>query len=251
MGRLKGKTAVVTGASSGIGREIAARYASEGAYVLLNYKSNRQGAELLAKQITQAGGQCELLCADVSSEAGLADLLEAPKIAANEVDIWVNNAGADILTGDNAEMSDQAKLQCLLNVDLLGTINCCWAMAPKMKERGSGVIINMSWDLSVFGFAGRNPQMFAAVKAGILGFSKSLALSYSPEVRVNVLAPGWIQTAFADDAMDNSYYQARIKEIPLGRFGLGQDVAAAALYLGSDEAAYITGQVLNINGGLV
>ena len=251
MGRLKGKTAVVTGASSGIGREIALQYANEGAHVLLNYNSNRQGADSLATQITEGGGSCELLCADVSSEAGLTRLLKNSKIAANEVDIWVNNAGADILTGTNAEKSDQAKLQSLLNVDLLGTINCCWAMAPKMKERGAGVIINMSWDLSIFGFAGRNPQMFAAVKAGILGFSKSLALSYSPEVRVNVLAPGWIQTAFADDTMDNSYYQARLEEIPLRRFGLARDVASAALYLASDEAAYITGQVLNINGGLV
>ena len=120
-----------------------------------------------------------------------------------------------------------------------------------MQARGKGTIINMSWDLAIHGFTGRNPQMFAAVKAGVLGFSKSLARTCAPEVRVNILAPGWIQTAFADDIMEKEYYQARIKEIPMQRFGLAEDVANAAVYLASDEATYLSGEVINVNGGLV
>jgi 3-oxoacyl-[acyl-carrier protein] reductase len=120
-----------------------------------------------------------------------------------------------------------------------------------MRARGSGAIINVSWDLAMHGFPGRNPQMFAAVKAGVLGFSKALARDSAPEVRVNVLAPGWIRTAFADGVMDRDYLRARVDEIPLRRMGEAEDVAQAAVFLASDEASYITGQVLNINGGLV
>ncbi|MCA1853469.1 MAG: SDR family oxidoreductase [Beggiatoa sp.] len=119
-----------------------------------------------------------------------------------------------------------------------------------MKAAGSGVILNMSWDLALSGMAGRNPEMFAAVKAGVLGFSKCLARSYAPEVRVNELAPGWIRTAFADEAMAHEAQEAVIADTPLRRFGAPEDVAHAALYLCSDEAAFITGQTLRVNGGL-
>ncbi len=120
-----------------------------------------------------------------------------------------------------------------------------------MVNRGSGCILNMAWDMAVHGLPGRNPQMFAAVKAGVIGFSRGLARDLAPAVRVNVLAPGWIRTAFAEDVMEDEYRAARLAEIPLGRFGTVEDVAAAAAYLASDEAAYITGQILNINGGQV
>jgi len=109
----------------------------------------------------------------------------------------------------------------------------------------------MSWDLAMHGISGRNPQMFAAVKAGVIGFSKAFTKSYGPEVRVNVLAPGWIETEFAHEVMPDDYYQARINEIPLRRFGTPEDVAQAALFLASDNASYMTGEVININGGLI
>ncbi len=251
MTRLKGKTALITGASSGIGSAIALAYAKEGAYVLIHYNSNEAGARQVQEQIMAAEGKAELVQADLSSTAGIDALLQNREVLKKVVDIWVNNAGADILTGANAATSDEQKLARLIDVDLLGTIRCCWAIAPLMQQRGSGVIINMSWDLAIFGFAGRNPEMFAAVKSGVLGFSKSLALGVAPQVRVNVLAPGWIKTSFADDEMAQDYYQKRIAEIPLGRFGMTEDVAKAAVYLASDDAAYMTGQVLNINGGLI
>ena len=251
MSRLVQKTAVITGASSGIGRAIAVSFAREGARVIVNYNNSEQSAQKVVEEIREQGGNAHAIQADISSQDGIDSLLEESQAILGSIDIWVNNAGADILTGANAGADDQQKLQSLIAVDLLGTINCCWSVLPCMQTRGSGVIINMSWDLAIHGFSGRNPQMFAAVKAGVLGFSKSLAKTCAPEIRVNVLAPGWIQTAFADDIMKDEYYQARIKEIPMQRFGLAEDVANAAVYLASDEATYLSGEVINVNGGLV
>ena len=251
MKQLAGKTAVVTGASSGIGRGIAQAFAREGARVVVSFNNNEEGAGKVVSSIHSAGGEAIAIKADLSTENGAEQLLQMCCRELEQIDIWVNNAGADILTGAYASDTDLVKLQRLLGVDLMGTMNCCWAVLPHMQKHGSGLIINMSWDLAIHGFAGRNPEMFAAAKAGVLGFSKSLALNSAPEVRVNVIAPGWIQTAFADDDMDKSYYQARIREIPLARFGTPEDIADVAVFLASDKASYITGQVLNVNGGLV
>jgi len=249
--KLKGKKAVITGASSGIGLGIARQFAGEGAQVIVHYNSNREGADQAVAAIREKGSEAWAIQAEVSSQTDIDRLVGKARDLLGNIDIWMNNAGADILTGANAGMDDSVKLQRLVNVDLVGTMYCCWSVLPLMQAQGSGVIINMSWDLALHGFNGRNPQMFAAVKAGITGFSKSLALTCAPEVRVNVIAPGWIETAFAEQSMDRDYYRARTGEIPLGRFGRAEDVARAAVYLASDDAAYITGQVLNVNGGLV
>lgn len=251
MGKLTGKSAVITGASSGIGRAIALAFAREGARLVVNYKHSEEKANALVGEIEGMGVQALAVRADVADEADVLELVTRARGFLTGIDIWVNNAGADILTGGGAELDDAKKLSMLIDVDMKGTINSCWQIAPFMKNRGGGVILNMSWDLSIHGFHGRNPQMFSAVKAGILGFSKSLAWSYAPEVRVNVLAPGWIETGFAEQQMEREYYEARIEEIPMRRFGKPNDVAAAAVFLASDEAAYITGQVININGGTV
>lgn len=251
MAKLEGKSAVITGASSGIGRAMALAFAREGARLVVNYNQSEGKASALAEEITGLGGEVLPVQANVTDENDVARLVASARNYLDGIDIWVNNAGADILTGAGAELEDAEKLAHLIEVDLKGTMNSCWSVAPLMKERGQGVILNMSWDLSVHGLKGRNPQMFSAVKAGILGFSKSLAWSYAPEVRVNVLAPGWIATAFAEEVMDQDYYEARIGEIPLRRFGKPEDVADAAVFLVSDAAAYITGQVVNINGGLI
>ena len=251
MPRLEHKTVVVTGASSGIGESIATIFAREGAHVVVNYNSSTEKAEHIVKQINGSGGRAVAIRANVSDQKGVKLLIDEALSEFGNIDIWVNNAGADILTGKGAELSEQEKLQFLIDVDLKGTINCCWGVLPVMEQAGHGVIINMTWDLAIHGFQGRNPQMFAAVKAGVRGFSQSLAKSVAPEVRVNLLAPGWIETAFAEELMKTTYYQERISEIPLNRFGKPEDVANAALYLASDEASYITGQIININGGLV
>jgi len=251
MPRLEHKTVVVTGASSGIGESIATIFAREGAHVVVNYNSSKDKAEHIVKQIKGSGGKAVAIRANVSDPKGVTFLINEALSELGKIDIWVNNAGADILTGKGAELSEQEKLKSLIDVDLKGTINCCWGVLPVMQQAGHGVIINMTWDLAIHGFQGRNPQMFAAVKAGVRGFSQSLAKSVAPDVRVNLLAPGWIETAYAEELMKTTYYQERISEIPLSRFGKPEDVANAALYLASDDASYITGQTININGGLV
>ncbi len=251
MPRFEHKAVVVTGASSGIGEAIATTFTHEGAKLVVNYNHSREKAECIVKKINACGGEAFAIKADVSCPKGAKFLVDEALSQLGQIDIWVNNAGANILTGKGAEANEQEKLQSLINVDLQGTINCSWGVVPVMEQAGHGVIINMTWDLATHGFQGKHPQMFAAVKAGVQGFSQSLAKTVAPDIRVNLIAPGWIKTAFAEDAMKEIYYKERISEIPMKRFGTPQDVANAALYLASDEAAYITGQIIKINGGLV
>ena len=251
MARLEDKVTVITGASSGIGRAIALAYAREGARVVVNYYKSTDRAQEVVSEIKGFSGQAVAIQADIAEPDAVSRLLNTITSEFGRIDIWVNNAGADILTGAGARLADREKLAELIHVDLKGTIQCCWAVADVMQQQGSGVIINMSWDQAVHGYQGTNPQMFSAVKAGIQAFSKSLAKTIAPAVRVNVLAPGWIATSFARDVMEEEYYSERTAEIPMKRFGVPEDVAAAAVFLASEDSAYITGTVLNIGGGVV
>ena len=250
MARLQDKVTVVTGASSGIGRAIALAFAGEGARVVVNYNRSAERAEGVVREIEGLSGQAIAVQADIAEPDAVAGLIETAGAEFGRIDVWVNNAGADILTGSGARLSDGQKLSMLADVDLKGTIRCCWAVADVMQRQGGGVIINMSWDQAVHGYPGTNPQMFSTVKAGVQAFSKSLAKTVAPAVRVNVLAPGWIATAFATDVMEEDYYKQRIAEIPMQRFGTPEDVAMAAVFLASDDSAYITGAVLNVGGGV-
>jgi len=248
--RLDHKRAVITGASSGIGRAIAEAFAGEGAAVVVNYARSAAAAAEVVATLRSAGHDAYAVQADVADAAAVARLVESACAQLGGIDIWVNCAGADILTGDNAAASDEVKLARLIDVDLRGTVRCCWAVAPLLQAQRSGVILNLSWDLALVGMAERNPEMFAATKAGITGFTRSLARSLAPLVRVNELAPGWIATAFAERDMAADYRARIIAETPLARFGTPMDVASAAVFLCSDEADFITGQTLKINGGL-
>jgi 3-oxoacyl-[acyl-carrier protein] reductase len=165
--------------------------------------------------------------------------------------VWVNNAGADVLTGEAAAWEWERKLDLLLAVDLKGTIACSYAAGEVMRAQDAGgAIINMSWDHVTTGMAGDDPQLFSAVKGGVLAFSRSLALRLAPEVRVNVLCPGWIETAFAEQA-DPDFRRSVAQSTPLRRWGQPRDVANAALYLASPDASFITGQAINVNGGVL
>ncbi len=249
--RLNNKKAVVTGASTGIGREVALTLARHGAHVVVNYNRSADKAGEVVEAIRSAGGQAESVQGNVSEAEDINRLVKKSMETLGKIDIWANIAGADILTGEGSELSDLEKLERLISVDLKGTMMCCWQIADLMKKAGSGSIINISWDLALHGMEGRNPEMFAAIKGGIIGYTKCLARSYAPEVRVNDVAPGWIQTSFADEVMREDYYNMVIESTPLCRFGLPEDVANAVLYLASDEAAFVTGQTLKVNGGVV
>src|SRR5258705_9145857 len=244
------KIVLVTGASSGIGRAIALGCARAGADVALTYRDNQAGAEETAAAIRELGRRAEVLQVDVSVEANVTRLAAELRRRFARVDAWINNAGADILTGRGGQLSRLEKLDLLLAVDLRGTVLASWAAVELMRAQGGGTIINMSWDHVSMGMAGENPILYSAAKGGIMSFSKSLAREVGPEIRVNILAPGFIETAFGKDA-DERFRAKVVAKTPLGRWGVPEDLAGAAVFLASDASAYMTGQMIMVNGGVV
>jgi 3-oxoacyl-[acyl-carrier protein] reductase len=247
--RLEGKVVLVTGASSGIGRAIALGCAREGADLAITYRANADGADEAARAIRALGRRAEALAADISREDDIAGLARWLEERFGRVDVWINNAGADILTGAGSRLSRLEKLDRVLAVDLRGTILASWAAVELMRERG-GAVINMSWDHITLGMAGENPILYSAAKGGIASFSKSLARQVAPGIRVNILAPGFIETAFGEQA-DQDWYREVVVRTPLGRWGQPEDLVGAALFLASDESRFVTGQMIMVNGGLV
>ena len=164
-------------------------------------------------------------------------------------DIWVNNAGADVLTGAEAEASFDQKLERLWQVDVLATIRLSRLAGARMKQAGSGAILNMGWDHAQHGMAGDSGEMFAAAKGAVMAFSKSLARSLAPEVRVNCVAPGFIDTDMTRE-LSAEQRELMLGQIPLGRLGTPDEIAALVDFLCSDAAAYITGETVHINGGM-
>ena len=241
----------MTGASSGIGRAIAETFAAQGAAVLLTHRASPERAREVADAIAGRGGRALVAQADLGTREACERLVAQARDELGRLDVWVNNAGADVLTGEPAAWEWERKLDALVAVDLKGTIACSYAAGDIMRsqERG-GTILNMSWDHVATGMAGADPQLFSAVKGGVLAFSKSLARALAPDVRVNVLCPGWIETSFAEQA-DRGFHRSVADATPMGRWGRPQDVADAALYLASPEAAFVTGQAINVNGGVL
>ena len=248
---LEGKVVVVTGGSSGIGRAIVRRCAGAGADVLLSYRRNRRGAEEVAEGLATTGRRVEIIQADIAREEDVATLAREASARFGRMDVWINNAGADILTGDGKRLTPLEKLDLLLAVDVRGTVLASWAAAKLLREQGrSGVIINMSWDHVAHGMAGENPVLYSAAKGAVMSFSKSFAREVAPDIRVNILAPGFIETAFGQDA-DPRFRDEVVRMTPLKRWGTPDDVAGAALFLASDDAAFMTGQMIMVNGGVV
>jgi 3-oxoacyl-[acyl-carrier protein] reductase len=249
---LTGKVVLVTGGSSGIGRAIALACAEAGADVALTYAANRHGADETAASVRAQGRRAELLRADVSDARDIDALAAGVREAFGRVDVWVNNAGADILTGEAGRLSWVEKLDRLLAVDLRGTVLASWKAVEAMRAQPSGgVILNIAWDHVLTGtMKGGYAEVFCAAKGGVYSFSRALARSVAPHIRVNVLGPGWIETAWGG-GLDPAVRQRISQGIPLGRWGTPVDVAHAAVYLASDAASYVTGQMLMINGGAV
>lgn len=249
---LTGQVAVVTGASGGMGRAIACELARAGANVVVHTRARRDAAEATAQEIRGHGQDACVLLADLADEEQVADLVEQCWNWRNGVDIWINNAGADVLTGDAASATFTEKLDRLWQVDVRGTLAASRDVGRRMAARGgppgAACILNMGWDQAEHGMAGDSGEMFAAVKAAVMAFSRSLAASLAPHVRVNCLAPGWIRTAWGAGASE--YWRDRaVGEALLGRWGEAEDVARVACFLASPQAAFVNGQIVNINGG--
>lgn len=247
---LEGRRAVVTGSASGIGRAIALQLATAGAEVLIHANHSVTEAKELRDQITSQGRRCEFIQADLQTSAGALAFFDEALETLGGVDIWVNNAGVDILTGEKAQGSYEEKLEALVAVDLRASILLARKAGNAMKKQGGGVILNMGWDQAAVGMEGDSGELFGAIKGAVMAFSRSLALGLAPEVRVNCLAPGWIRTAWGKQA-PAAWQERVLQEVPLGRWGTPEDIAATALFLVSDAASFISGQVININGGAV
>ena len=249
---LTGKVVLITGASSGIGRAVALACAEAGADLALTYRANRRGADDTAESVRRHGRRAELLSVDVADELALETMVAQVREAFGRVDVWVNNAGADILTGEAARLTWPEKLDRLLAVDLRGTVLASWKAVALMRGQPSGgVILNVSWDhVLAGGTKGGYAEVFCAAKGGVYSFSRALARSVAPHIRVNVLGPGWIETAYGE-SLDPKVKERITRTIPLSRWGTPQEVAHVAVYLASDAASYVTGQMLMINGGAV
>ena len=247
---LAGKVVLVTGASRGIGRAITLACAEAGADVAITYRTSQQSATALGSAIQASGRRAHVMQADSADPDDVTRLAREARATFGRVDAWINNAGADILTGKTAGRSPLEKLDLLLAVDLRGTILASWAAVELMREQpGGGAILNMAWDhVLTGGVKGEYSQMFCAAKGGVYSFSRALAHTVAPHIRVNALGPGWIETAYGAE-LDPAVKQRITASIPLGRWGAPEDVAYAAVYLVSDAAAYVTGQMLMVNGG--
>jgi 3-oxoacyl-[acyl-carrier protein] reductase len=247
---LAGRRALVTGSTSGIGRAIALELAAGGADVIVHGRRSREAAEETAARIRLAGVRGEVRLADLSDIEACRRLVEEAWACWDGLEVWINNAGADTLTGEAASWSFERKLRELLAVDVTATMILSREVGRRMREAEGGVILNMGWDQAETGMEGDSGELFAASKGAIMAFSRSLALSLAPAVRVNCLAPGWIRTAWGEGA--SRHWQERVlRETLMHRWGRPEDVAAAARWLVSPAAAFLTGQILRINGGAI
>ena len=242
---LDGQTALVTGASRGIGRAVALALAGEGAEVVVNYASSPDAAEEVVAEIQAQGGSAYAIKADVADEASVEDLIKTVLKRSERIDVLVNNAG---ITRDGLLMRMKTEdWQAVINLNLTGVFLCTRAVARPMLKQRSGRIINITSVVGLMGNAGQ--ANYAAAKAGVVGLTRSSAKEMASRgITVNAVAPGFIATDMTKDLAADAILSA----IPLGRFGTPDQVAGTVRFLAADPAAaYITGQVLQVDGGMV
>lgn len=248
MARLEGRTALITGAGRGIGRATAVRLATDGARIAINYKGNSAAAEETKRAVEAAGSQATLVQGDVSVDADAERVVkEALAFGGGKLDILVNNAG---ITRDNLLLRMSAEeWDAVLDLNLRGAFLVTKAaMRPMMKQRG-GRIVNVSSIAGVTGNAGQ--ANYSAAKAGLIAFTKTVAREMaSRNITANAVAPGFVPTDLTS-VVPQAVQDAMLAQIPLARFGTAEDVANAIGFLASDDASYITGQVLVVDGGMV
>ena len=251
---------MVTGSSTGIGRAIAQVLASHGARLVIHGRGQSEQLEQTARLLERAGHAATIVTADFASDE-LEKFVDRAWNQAGPIDIWVNNAGGDVLTTDWAQCSLDEQLEYLWRVDVRATLLLSRAAGERMRAdvgrglasqdpppAGSRCIINMGWDQALQGMAGDSGQLFATTKGAIMAMTGSLAQSLAPEVHVNAVAPGWIQTQWGRQASD--YWDARARQESLmQRWGTPADVAQAVAWLASPAAQFVAGHVLPVNGG--
>ncbi|WP_246114555.1 SDR family NAD(P)-dependent oxidoreductase [Rubripirellula tenax] len=245
-------TAVITGASSGIGQAIAIALASAGASRIgVHYRRNIAGAQETARQIQDAGADAVLIPADLANSEQPSQLVDRAFDELGPIQTWVNNAGADVLTGEAGKWDFDRKLKHLVDVDVIGTIDLSRRVARRLADQDTASppsMVFLGWDQSLAGMEGDAGQMFGPVKAAVTAFAKSLAQSMAPRVRVNTVAPGWIQTSWGETTSD--YWDSRAKgQALMHRWGLPDDIAKAVCYLADPANSFVTGQTINVNGG--
>lgn len=244
---LTGKVALVTGGSRGIGAAIVKKLASQGAKVVINYLFDLEEANALLSEIIELGGEGSVVIGDVSDFESSKAMIDACYEKYGRLDVLVNNAG---ITKDSLMMRmSEADFDSVINVNLKGTWNAIKHSTKKFMKQRSGSIINIS---SVVGIMGNPGQVnYVASKAGIIGLTKTLSKEFGPRgITVNAIAPGFIQTPMTD-VLSDEVKQAMMDSIPLKQFGTPNDIANAVAFLASDEARYITGQVISVNGGMI
>ena len=241
------KTVLVTGASRGIGKEVALKYAENGYDVIINYVSDKTDVGALENEFKEKGVDCLILKADVSKQEEVQELVEKAIEKFGKIDVLVNNAG---ITKDNLLMRmSEEEFDKVLEINLKGTFLVTKAVTKYMMKKRTGSIINLSSVVGVVGNAGQ--CNYSASKAGIIGFTKSIAKELaSRNIRANAVAPGFIETDMTSVLPDN-LKESIHNQIPLKRMGNAKEVAELIYFLGSEKSSYITGQVINIDGGMV
>jgi 3-oxoacyl-[acyl-carrier protein] reductase len=247
---LKDCRVAVIGSTTGIGRAVAIELADVGADVIVHGRNSRASAEEVAGLVRRRGGRAEVLMADLADRHAGDRLVDHAWSMWGGLDAWLHIAGADTLTGEAARLPFDAKLDLLWQVDVVSTLRLCRSVGRLMKEQGGGSLVTMGWDQAETGMEGDSGELFAATKGAVMAFTRSLALSLAPKVRVNAVAPGWIKTEWGEGA--SSAWQERVlRDTPMHRWGTPEDVARVARFLISPAAGFLTGQVIRVNGGAV
>ena len=246
--RFDNKVILVTGASSGIGRSIALAFGASGGKTAVNYHSHHDEAEEMVVSIRRNGGTAIAYGADVTDRGAVEQMIAQINRDLGAVDILVNNAGAALRLSPLVDMTDEL-WDRVMAVNLRSAFLCCRAVAPQMIARGSGVIINVSSVVAHSG-GGTGELAYTTAKGGLSAFTRGLAKELAKHhIRVNTLAPGPIDTPFHEGLRTREVLESIATRVPMGRLGLADDLAGAALFLASDQAGYITGQSLEVNGG--
>ena len=241
------KTVIVTGASKGIGAATAILFAQKGYNVVINYNNSFESADILCRSLVSNGFSASIHKANVANKLEVDLMIKETLYRYGSIDVLVNNAG--IAYQNLITDTDEVDFDSIIDVNLKGVFNCCKAVTSPMVEKKCGKIINIS---SMWGQVGASCEVaYSAAKAGVIGLTKALAKELAPSgITVNAIAPGLIETSMNSNLSEEDI-NSFIEEIPLGRIGSADDIANAALFLASDEANYITGQVLAVNGGYI